>query len=201
MSFNNPLKDNSIDLVLQYYKISNWYRLEETLNKDSVLAWITDTSLLKTDTLRTIVQYWGTNKKGDTLFKNDTLNFKFIKLDEVKVKKGKKPKPETMKVHWSVSGTMDINALPFFETQYPISSINKDSIIMMQKIDTIFSNCDFELIQDSIYSRRVYLSANWTEQTNYKLTIYPGAFKNIYNLPTDTQKITFTTQKIDYYGN
>jgi hypothetical protein len=198
--FNNPLKDNSINLLPVYYENNNWYRLEETLKKDSVLVWIIDTNLIKTDTLRTIVEFWATNKKGDTLFKNDTLNFKFIKEVEVKLKKGKKPKPETMKVQWSGTGAMDLNARPFFETQYPIARINKDSIILLQKIDTIFSPCKFDLFKDSIYPRRVYLSTKWADQTAYKLTIYPGAFKNIYDLPTDTQKINFNTQKLDYYG-
>ena len=36
--------------------------------------------------------------------------------------------------------------------------------------------------------------------SNYEITFYPGAFKNVYDINHDTLKFKFSAQKLEFYG-
>ena len=197
--FNNPLKNDSLKIKLKYFNIENWYQLERNRGGDSISLWITDSVIYKTDTLKTILSYWKTSKKGDTIWSNDTINFKYISSEE-KDKKLKKLKVEKMKINWTAGGLLDLNRDPVIETEYPIIEIDKSKFKLTQHIDTIDTTRNFSIVRDEFNKRRIKLIYPWVEQGNYKLTIYPGAFSNIYKIATDTMNIGFSIQKLDYYG-
>ncbi len=196
--FNNDIINDSIKLRLQYFPNKNWYMLEPTNRPDSILAWITDTSLLKVDTLKTIVNYWGTNKKGDTIWKSDTLNFRYSGID--KLKKGKKAKPPRMKINWDNGPTADLNVPLLFEFQYPLDSIDYSKITFIEKVDSTTKDVKYEVKADSLFYRDLYISTSWDEGANYEIKFLPGAFKNIYNIEHDTTIYKFSTQKLEFYG-
>jgi uncharacterized protein (DUF2141 family) len=196
--FNNDIINDSIKLRLQYFPNKNWYMLEPTNRPDSILAWITDTSLLKVDTLKTIVNYWGTNKKGDTIWKSDTLNFRYSGID--KLKKGKKAKPPRMKINWDNGPTADLNVPLLFEFQYPLDSIDYSKIIFIEKVDSTTKDVKYEVKADSLFYRDLNISTSWDEGANYEIKFLPGAFKNIYNIEHDTTIYKFSTQKLEFYG-
>lgn len=200
--FNKTLIYDTIFLQPLYFNYSDWYQLEFSPGHDSIFAWITDTILIKTDTLKTIVQYWGTTKKGDTIWTADTLNFRFAG-SELQTKKSKKSKPHKMKLgFYSHSGTqVDIYDKPYIETDYPIINFDINKIFLSQKIDSTEKPCLFKLLQDTINLRRFHVDYKWEEQSNYSLLILPGSFENIYGINHDTLKTSFSIQKSDYYGN
>ena len=168
-------------------------------NHDSLIVWITDTALIKTDTLKTKINYWGTNKKGDTVWISDTLNFRFTAKENVP-KKPKKQRPDSMLLTWPLGFSIDLNINPYIETQFPITTINSNKIRLLQKVDTVDVPVKFEITRDTLNIRKAIIKSKWTEQSNYKLTIPPGTFENIYGLRHDSLKINFITPKIDFYG-
>ena len=197
--FNNPLKNDSLKIKLKYFDTKNWYQLERNRGGDSISLWVTDSVIYKSDTLKTILSYWKTSKKGDTIWSNDTINFKYTSLEE-KDKKLKKLKAEKMKVTCTAGGLLDLNSNPVIETEYPITEFDKSKFKLTQHIDTIDTTRIFSIVKDEMNNRRVKIIYPWEEQGNYKLNIYPGAFSNIYNITTDTMNIGFSIQKLDYYG-
>ena len=197
--FNKPLRNDSIIMRPIYFKTANWYLLEKYASHDSLSVWLTDTNLIKVDTLKTIVQYWGNSKKGDLIWKSDTLNFKYTGLEKTE-KKSKKQKPPTAKITTNAAGIVDLNSFPYIESEFPISNINFNKIQLFQKVDTVEFPSKFAIVTDSLSPRRVNIKCNWIEQTNYKLKIFPGAFENIYNTRYDTIINSFSTQKLEYYG-
>ncbi len=197
--FNKPLRNDSIIIKPLYFKVTNWYLLEKYQNHDSLTIWLTDTNLVKIDTLKTVVQYWGNSKKGDLIWKSDTLNFKYTGLEKTE-KKSKKQKPQTAKIATNAAGTVDLNSEPYIESDFPISKINTNKFQLFQKVDTVEFPSKFSIIADSLSPKRVNIKSRWIEQTNYKLKIFPGAFENIYGIQYDTIMSSFTTQKLEYYG-
>ncbi len=197
--FSKPLRNDSIIIKPLYFGVTNWYLLEKYKNHDSLTIWLTDTNLIKVDTLKTVVQYWGNSKKGDLIWKSDTLNFKFTGLEKTE-KKSKKQKPQTAKVTTNATGTVDLNSEPYIESEFPLSKINTNKFQLFQKVDTIEFPSKFSIVADSISPKRVNIMSSWIEQTNYKLMIFPGALENIYGIQYDTIISSFTTQKLEYYG-
>jgi len=197
--FNNPLKDDSLEIKLKYYSVKNWFQLEQNRGRDSISLWITDSTIYKSDTLKTILSYWKTNKIGDTVWFKDTINLKYSNPDG-NSKKLKKAKVEKMKIKWTNGSVVDLNSDPVIETEYPIVDFDKLKFKLTQHVDTIDTVRNFSIIRDNLNNRRFKIIYPWDEQSNYKLTIYPGAFKNLYNVGSDTIKIPFSTQKLDYYG-
>jgi uncharacterized protein (DUF2141 family) len=196
--FSNDLKNDSIIVKPVYFSSENWYNREKTERKDSLKFWITDTTLMKSDTFRLSIQYWGTNKANQTVWKNDTLNFRYA--SETNQPKKKNTQTPGMKINFEVSGAVDLNSKPSITTEYPINKIDISKFQLLQRVDTVEFPAKFEIERDSISLTKIFLDSKWVEQTQYKLTIYPGAFENIYNIPNDTVVTSFTTQKMDYYG-
>ena len=199
ITFNKPLKEDSINLIPVYYKTKDWYLIDKSPTHDSIVGWIKDTNLIKTDTLRTIIQYWGNNKKGELIWKSDTVRLNYSGTEKSE-KKSNKAKPETSKVTTSINGTIDLNEVPIVSSEFPLKNIDLHDIQLFQKIDTVEFPSKFEITRDSLSQRKLFLKSKWIEQTNYKLKIFPGAFQNIYKIPYDTFIIAFSVQKLDYYG-
>jgi uncharacterized protein (DUF2141 family) len=199
--FNNHLKGDSLNCKLLYFNNQNWFQLEKNRNNDSISLWITDTSLIKVDTLKSVIQYWKTTKKGDTIWTADTLNFRFIPSEDI-LKKSKKTKIEKMPINFLTgsSGLVDLTALPLISAQYPITAIDTSKILFTQLVDTIDLRRKYKIKKDSLNDRNFSFIYPWEELSNYKLTFYPGAFTNIYNIPHDTLKFNMSTQKIEFYG-
>jgi hypothetical protein len=198
--FNRPLFNDSIDLRLIYFRNLNWYQIEKTPKKDTIYAWITDTSLINIDTLRISVKFLGITKHGDTAWINDTVTFRYIK-GEKKLKKKEEKIIEKMKINCLNSGgDLDLNAEPVIEAQFPVSKIDPLYIQMTQKVDSVEFPRRFSVIPDEKYSRRFRIHYAWDEKSQYQLTILPGAFEDIYSLGSDTTIFNFNTQKLDYYG-
>jgi hypothetical protein len=122
------------------------------------------------------------------------------KSEKRSVKKPEKSKSGLMKITTNASGTVDLNSLPCIETEFPFTKVNYDKIQLNQKVDTVEFPSKFEIITDSLSLRKVSIKSKWVEQTNYKLSIFPGAFEDLYKMPHDTIISSFTTQKLEYYG-
>lgn len=199
ISFNNKLKNDSTKIDLLYFEAKDWYLLEKFPSHDSLSLWITDTNLIKIDTLKTIFQYWGNRKKGEFFWKSDTLNFKNNVTEKIE-KRSKKQKIKGTKILTNATGIIDLNSEPYIESEFPLKKVNIDKIQLFQKVDTVEFPSKFGIIRDSLSPRKLIIKSNWIEQTNYKLKIFPGAFENIYNKPYDTLISAFTTQQLEFYG-
>jgi hypothetical protein len=198
--FNRSLIIDSLDLKLIYFKKSNWYQIEKTPKKDTIYAWITDTSLVNIDTLKISIGYLGTTKHSDTAWINDTVSFRYIK-SEKKFNKKEEKIIEKAKIYCLNSGgDLDLNAVLVIEAQFPVLKINPSYFQITQKVDSIEFPRRVSIIPDEKYNRRFRIHYSWDEKSLYKLTILPGAFVDIYSLGNDTTIFNFNTQNLEYYG-
>ncbi|HOT14553.1 MAG TPA: Ig-like domain-containing domain [Bacteroidales bacterium] len=194
--FNKPLIKDSLSIDLINNKGENWYLKDRTNFKDSLFLWIKDTTLIKTDTLRLGIGYYAFDKKDSLIYKKDTLLFRFIDTSNPKTKKPE----EKANVLVNAPQIFELNGIITIECPYPVLKIDKEKLILEEKVDTVFNPVAYDLIQDSIFQRLFVVNNKWKEQTSYKMTILPGFANNIYGLPQDTIINSFTTKSLDSYG-
>ncbi|MCX7986911.1 MAG: Ig-like domain-containing domain, partial [Bacteroidales bacterium] len=192
VKFNHPVVPDSIMLKTLFYKTPEHWYICETLKKqsDSLLFWLTDTMLIKSDTLRLQLTY--TSKGKPTA---DTLMFRYF-VTENKTQFNS----EKMKIKLSAGTSIEPNHQLLIETQYPISRFYADSILLFETRDTTWFRIPINLESDSFSSRKFILKNNWQPEKKYRLIIYPSAFKNIYNKLYDTIRSNFSVQKMENFG-
>ncbi len=199
MKFNTSLIDDSISLLPLFVKpVESWFLMEPLRkNSDSLIFWLTDTTLINLDTIRLAIGYKQNLPFKITSWKTDTILFRFLDKD---VEKRKKTLVQTMQLKLTINEPMDLNSQIIIETQYPISEVNHSNIEFFIKTDTVYKPINFELEQDSFSTRMYYLKNKWQPSSNYQIKIYPHAFNSIYHLTCDTIIKTFTTRLLEYYG-
>ena len=94
-------------------------------------------------------------------------------------------------------------AVPFFEplgvnSEHPLEKVQADLIELMAH-DSIPVPLDYTYADH--VQRKVLFSPMPEEGSPYTITIYPGAFTDIFGLKNDTLRARFTTTTVENYGN
>jgi hypothetical protein len=200
---NLPLrKQDTIQMsLLDSVVHKNWLLQENHMIGDTIDFWLTDSSLVDQETLRIAAQLPVSDSTGIIYLKRDTFDFKFSTKE---VKKKKKEKPVLPKLHLKINvapgSQFDLNNFIQFEGDNPVKSFNTSFIQLFRMEDTIPKAVKFTLKKDSLNTRKFRMINKWEDGADYKLKIFPGAFKDIYGLSPDTTLIKFKAQKADYYG-
>ena len=168
--------------------------------------WIKDSLVYNQDTLFVKLDYQHTDTLNQLVAKTDTLRFMF-KHKEVDPKKKKKDKKEEepavkhLKIAADIPSNLDVYDYVSFAFDEPIEDYDKAKVHLKQKNDTIWEDIkNYEFEQDSIHIKRYNLYYNWTPGQTYKLQLDSLAFKNIYDISSDTFGQEFKVKKLDEYG-
>lgn len=142
-------------------------------------------------------------KEKDTLnywftpIKTDSLNFIVSKnnfLDTITVKLRKK-KIDSLSVSSSVSGILHLNDTLFFNTNNPITLIDKKQFLLVDK-DTVA--VPFTLKEEKF--NKLALVFNKQPKQKYNLKVLPNAITDLYQTTNDTLQYSFNTKDPEDYG-
>jgi len=185
---------------LNFQPGNDWYVCELNTSSDTVICWITDTTIAKLDTLKLKINYHKTGGSGSIEQASDTSKLGFRPKP---LKNNEKPKAIVLDPGCNVKRAklLDQNQNIVFNFSAPLSSFSNDKISFFRYEDSIKNPEDFRFYKDSLMLRRYYISADWTENTRYSMFIPPGTFMDISGVVNDTIKADFTIQKTDYYGS
>ena len=193
-----------------------WYILDNSQHNDTLNYWITDTMLIKSDSIRVNMRYLHTDTNDMRTFTNDTIYFNLKKMKKKGNKKVEKKKEEEgkdsldsipqiqlLKFAAASSGTIDVYAPFRFKSEEPIDSINPAMIHLKQKIDTIWEDRGIvELKRDSASSILNYkLEYDWEPGGTYGITIDSLAITGIYGLYNGTISQEFKVKELEEYSN
>jgi len=196
--FNKPIKDSIVFSIADTIIEKEWYIKETGLNNDSIIYWLTDSSIYKKESLVFALTYQKEDSNLVYQWNTDTLNLRFFE------QKRKKNESNDTSLKYTLNiknrGTLDLNSQLNFLFETPLQSYDTSKINLFAVIDTIEFPVAYNISKDSIKLRRYQLSVDWCEDTVYRLEIYPNAFTDIYKFANDTNIIEFQTQKLDYYG-
>ena len=208
-SFSRTPHDSVQIRLLNYNAGPSWFVAENSIHRDSLVYWITDSLLAGKDTLLMTLSFTTTDTSGNFILRTDTISLRFQKPDE-KGTGGRKSRTSVvkdserrMKLTSSISkrGTQNLNKPVVFAADKPISIVNQDSIELYAIVDSVSTRQSFTCISDTTNIRRFKLVPAWKENTSYRLLLKPSAVKDIYGHTNDSVEIMFTTQKAEYYGN
>lgn len=160
-----------------------WQLEEYSINKDTVVLWMTDTTL---DSLKII--FLQNEQPFDTTF------FSLKKKSGGKGANGK----VAFLTSTAQSGWLDAGKEVPLLFSHPVSTINESKIIF--KVDSIEVTGVAFFFSDSV-KRNLVLKYDWQENKNYEFTFLPGAFNDIFNSENDTIKITFKLKQATEYGS
>ncbi len=209
--FNRPLYDSLVIKPLNFKPSGSWFISEKNPENDSLLFWITDSTISKEDTLQLGLQFTVKDSLQKFQSVTDTVNFisretttslsirrNRRNISEIPEKQVKKSLPVTINTK---SAVFELNNHVTFETANPVFETNPSLIHLYILEDSVKHPVDFKFIKDSVHLRRFYLENKWQEDTRYELLAEPGAFTDIYGLSSDTIQSAFKTQRSDAYGS
>ncbi|MBU8892947.1 MAG: Ig-like domain-containing protein [Bacteroidales bacterium] len=196
---NKSAKD-SIVLSLVDTTINNsWFLREASSDLDSVIYWLTDTALYNAENLLTTFSYYKEDSNLVFQWVTDTIKFRYFEPT-----KRKREEDEKVFLKYSLNvknrATLDLNNKINFSFETPVGHIDTAAIKLFAKVDSLEFSIDYSLTSDSLKMRKINMDVDWSEDTVYRLEIYPGAFTDIYELSNDTSIIEIKTQKRDFYG-
>ena len=198
LTFNKPIKDSITFSVADTTISHDWFLKETNQNNDSIIYWLTDSTLYNKESLSFALSYYKEDTNSVYQWSTDTL-----KLRYTEPKKKKNEEADTLlkyTLNVTSRGTIDLNKPINFLFATPVQEYDTSKIDLYAVIDSIEIPVEYGLIHDSLNLREYHLNVDWSEDTIYRIEIYPGAFKDIYEAVNDTNIFEFKTQKRDYYG-
>jgi len=209
--FNQPLTD-SFSYRLQYYPDKkDWFFEEFSPDHDSINIWITDTTVLRGDTLNLILRYY----RPDTLFNpylsEDTLLFRakprierdrdrrkiFDQSDEEEAEK-----KEYLVPTFNIKNNqlVELNDTFYLNTLAPIYKIDTGKIMLEQLVDTLWLSEEYDILKDSVKYNLAHIKLDLEEDKRYRFTFYDSALFDLYGLTNDTTLLNFSSKRLDQYG-
>jgi hypothetical protein len=204
--FNRPLEDS-----LRVKPISgdtgkdDWFIYERSLRHDSVMIWITDSSLISRDSLTIEAVYPVRDSLNNLVDRVDTLQmfYRDRTAEGNRNRRDRDEEEEPERVPLSVrlpGGNLDIGSFVLLRFPVPLAEIVVDSMELSQKADTVFQPVDFNIFQDSIRIRNFVINHPWMPGEAYRLVIDSAAFHGVYGRVNNPLKSEFTIKTEDSYG-
>lgn len=182
----------------------DWFFMERSAGKDTISLWIKDSTVYKKDTLNVILSYLRSDSTGQHTFYSDTTRYTFKekKKNEGKGKKNpeEKPKMEFLEIKSNVGGDLDLGGRLWLEFDRPIDKSGLQGLRLSEKVDTLYQPMKFELEEDSLKVRRIYVDAPWKQSTEYLLELDSAAVYDIYGRFNNKMEKKFKVRSEEYYG-
>lgn len=175
------------------------YVNEFSQNYDTLICWLSDSSLINKDTLRFALNYSYKNPYDSLITINDSLRFVYSAP-----RKNIISQPDTIflpKINFVNTGVLHFNNNIILDFEKPVFKINTDSIYLFLIKDSIKIKQNFSTTLDSINPKRIQLSSILSPGNNYVLKLDSGAFENYFNIKSSSFEKGFITPKIDDYVN
>ena len=182
----------------------DWYFKEHSAGNDTLTLWIKDSTVYKKDTLNVILSYMRSDSTGQWERYSDTARYTF-RAKEKKEGKSKKKDEDALKVEFleiksNISGDLDLGARLYLEFSRPINKSTLDSIRILEKVDTVYQLIPFQVVEDSLRVRRVFVDAAWKAGGEYQLQIDSATIYDIYGRFNDKLEKKFKVRTEEYYG-
>ena len=203
LPFNAPLTSLPEIILLGREENSEWYIPEMAKDRKSIVGWITDSLVYKTDTLKLEVNYLKTDSMNLLSPVTDTLKlFQRVKpKPPAKPKKGEAEKIDFLEINISGGGSMDVFDTLRIIFSEPLLSFNSKLIKIEEKVDTLWEARDFPILADSLNPRAYWVNKKWSYEREYQISIDSAAFTGIYGKWNNHKQNKFKFKKEEDYGH
>lgn len=188
------------------FESESWSLMENSVGRDTFSFWITDSTIYRNDTLQFLLHADKTDSLGELVASIDTLKL-IYREKKVAAKKKKKRGEEIKKAlpvltfSHNAKGTLDVYKSLVLVFSQPLDKILTDSIMLLEKVDTLLVSKKYSLQRDSNSLGKVYIDYKWTPGADYVLQIDSASFVDIYGLACDKKEYKFKVKALDQYSN
>ncbi len=202
--------DDSLPILTPLnFQQEDWAIIEKNPTNDTLLYWIKDSAIFNIDTLKFVAEYRKTDSLRQLTPVKDTIDFIFRerKNPSRKSKKDKKeedkaPPIEFLKITPQFSSVVNIYEKLRFSFDQPLDSIEKESIRLELKIDTIWTPVNnYTFYQDSLQHRVFFLKNKWKPGGEYRVSLDSLAAVSIYGNPSNKLSQSFKVKTVEEYSN
>ena len=200
-----------------YDNSKKWFVLDNSQHNDTLNYWLTDSVLIKSDSIQVHMRYLHTDTLDNITFTSDTVFFNLKKVGKKKKDKEKekaKEKNDTTKTDSvppvpliefkaASQSTIDVYAPFRFKSETPIDSIIPSMVHLSQKSDTVWNELGVvPLVQDKVLGLLNFkVDYPWEPGGNYSITIDSMAITNIYGIYNKRIKQDFKVKTLEDYSN
>lgn len=182
----------------------SWTKIERTQANDTLKFWITDPAIARMDTLQLEATYFRTDSLDIpqlvTEIKNIANRKRKVEKKDDKKKKDEEESVQLVTAKTNLASVFDINKLIEIEFDAPMKDFDKSKILLQHIKDTLHTNIDFQLREDSLNPRRYELYHKWISGGKYKFAIDSAAVHNYFGLWNNRVEMSFTIKSVDKYG-
>jgi hypothetical protein len=162
---------------------------EYSSSRDTVFLWYKN---VNTDSLSLKIT-------SPVLSSGDTVQMQLLPWKKMQETKSEKSEREfKLMMATNLSQTFDLNDSIRLSFSHPISTMDKKKIIFYEdsatQVSFVTNFCDS-------LQRKMFITAQWKENKNYRLEILPATFTDTFGLKNDTLKIDFHTRQVKDYGS
>lgn len=197
------------------FEAKDWYVRESSLKNDTVQYWITDTTVMKMDTLQFTVEYLKTDSAENFVTQIDTLQTTLpesylkqeekVKKDEEKKrekaeKRGAKAKRTNILTLESKGAQLEIYANYTVVWKSPVANVNMDLVHFLMIQDSLRTPVPFELKQLE-NKRKFALNAEIKPGSRYALVLDSTAVTDYYGNYNDSLGVILGRKIEDEYGS
>jgi len=200
--------EDTFSIRLLDHDMSDWYMMEYNQNMDSIVLWITDTTLAREDSLYMELSYFMLDSTAQPYVFHDTLLMQYTKPTVDPKKKKRKDDQEegpakVQQFSWltNVSSTMELNGVIKIESPFPVVSFDSTQVILYLSEDTLKTPLDIKFRKDTKAWRTYDIEYNWEPETKYSLSIDSAACWNVYGVSSMQMTKNFQTREEDFYGS
>ncbi|NJK86152.1 MAG: hypothetical protein HC906_09455 [Bacteroidales bacterium] len=210
-AFTRPLYDSVSLRPMNFDSTDNMFLTETSMHNDTLVYWITDSTLYNLDTLKFTFEYTILDSLKNFTRRTDTLTMRYREEKEkpAQGRRGKKDEDKKVKEDGNYlkltlnirnNGRIDLNRNISVTTETPVFKVVDSLIHFFTFVDSVEVSKRLQRVHDSMDFRKFTFTNKWEEGTPYRLYIEPGAFTDIYQKSNDTIDISFSSEKLENYG-
>ncbi|MCJ7448957.1 MAG: Ig-like domain-containing domain [Bacteroidales bacterium] len=175
----------------------NSYFIEESVAKDTVKVWLTDSVLYKQPEISALVRYPFTDSTGIQILKKDTILLRFLIPRSTRARTRRAP----FNVYTNIStGSLKPGQLITLKSATPFRQPDTSLIKLYELIKTERLKIPYKILKDTLNSCRLIISAGLKPGKNYLYIADAASIGNIYGENSDSTGIKFTVRDAESYG-
>ncbi len=192
-----PTDTGQVSIALTDAPPQSWY-MENNAARDTFMLWITDPEVYGRDLIEALLTYPFTDSTGTIIARTDTLNFRYTKPATPRGGTGRAP---ALTVTTNLTGKIKPGADPYFRSAVPLAEPDTSLITLIQMVDSVRKELDYEFIMDSITKRSLIMKAQLDPGGTYSLVCRAGSFRDIYGNASDSVNYRISVATAEDYGS
>ena len=202
--FAAPTQEPVFELLRPASDNDSWYLMEKSKGNDTLSLWISDSLILRQDTVILKMNYLKTDSLNRDLMQSDTLSFTFREPRQTNREKGEEEKEEEVRflmVNHNIRSSHEIYSPVQLEFEQPVIDFDSSKVKLTYEVDSVFSPVPFTMLGDTLNPRKYTLRHKWEPGGKYVLNIDSATVHSIYGLWNNRVEQAFTVKTLDQYGN